>query len=746
MYTAIMAVGLSVSMALVIIFTCYVKQQLAVCNHYPDSDRIYLVGMSGQSYSYSNLARELEEAVPELEEALLVEYYYNSYTYEGRRSSDESVLVVGKDFFNVFKTRFLYGSPEEFNSKTNAFVTESFAQRNGGIETVIGKKLIDGSREYVIAGVIEDFANTVFQDYEVILNLAADEFASSPNSMGSAIKTFIKVSEGADMDAIRSKVEKQASSWYERVRIADSREIELIRLDKLYLSEVNKGNMGLKTENRDRLILFSIVVIFILISAIFNYVNLNTANAELRAKELAIRIIVGEEKRHVIGRILAESFGFVSFSFIISLLISLSLVGTVNDLLNTVIPVELSFTWDYIVIYLLIAVLIGLLCGLSVALNTFRVRVRSSNKRQRSMSRLFIGLQFDLSLIMISSAITMELQMKHMLGREMNANFDNIYNTNYTSPELLRQIEQLPYVKSIGQSKGYPSSFGMMIRGGEDSPVLPVMNCDSIAFRLFGFDIADQFSTSGVLGTWMSETAANHYNINEDNREWNGPGFNYIDDTVTGVIKDTPTTNVLNMDLSGLAIVSVLQREQIGWGGYFLEVEESAAHRHVLDSLVTTLCLAEQDREAMGHGFLRDLPKQRYNQTIRDMRLIELFMFIAIMLSCLAFLAMSMHYANRNQSTIGIHKVFGGSTGSELLRNMGVYFKIMGAAVIVGLPIAVWVSGRYLEQFTYRFSLGDKWWIFPIAILIALTISTLTVLWQTLHAARTNPAEVLKKE
>ena len=146
------------------------------------------------------------------------------------------------------------------------------------------------------------------------------------------------------------------------------------------------------------------------------------------------------------------------------------------------------------------------------------------------------------------------------------------------------------------------------------------------------------------------------------------------------------------------------------------------------------------------HGFLSDLTKAEYDQTRRDIRMIELFMFIAIMLSCLAFLAMSMHYANRNQNTIVIHKVFGGSTGSEVIRNLKVYFKIMGVAVIVGLPASIWICGRYLEKFAYRFRLDEKWWIFLVAVLISLSISTLTVLWQTLRAARINPAEALKKE
>ena len=146
------------------------------------------------------------------------------------------------------------------------------------------------------------------------------------------------------------------------------------------------------------------------------------------------------------------------------------------------------------------------------------------------------------------------------------------------------------------------------------------------------------------------------------------------------------------------------------------------------------------------YGFIDDLNKAEYDQTLRDMRLIEMFMFIAIMLSCLAFLAMSMHYASGNTKQISVHKVFGGTTRSELMRCMKVYFRIMVISVIIGLPPAIWISGRYLEQFSYKFSLADKWWIFLVAVLLSLLISTGTVLWQTLRAARTNPAEALKKE
>ena len=102
LYTAIEVVGLSLAMTFVIIFTCYVKQQIAVNTHYPDSDSIYLAGIDQQTYSYYDMAEELEAGIPEIVEAVRIERYYNSYKYEGEVLSKEGLFEVGKDFFELF--------------------------------------------------------------------------------------------------------------------------------------------------------------------------------------------------------------------------------------------------------------------------------------------------------------------------------------------------------------------------------------------------------------------------------------------------------------------------------------------------------------------------------------------------------------------------------------------------------------------------------------------------------------------
>ena len=745
LYTAIEVAGLGIALAFVLVFTCYVRQQLDVCHYYRDYGRVYLVGTGNTTYSCHNMAQTLENEVPELEDAVLVQNYYNGYKFNGEVASKEILLVVGKDFFNFFPITFLKGSPEEFNTKENAFVTESFAKRHGG-EAVIGQKLVEGKKEFVIAGIIEDFTGGVFEDYEVVVNANSNYYRETGNYLNSSLMTFIKIREDADVDVVHQKVASVANKLNGEFLGVDDGRAVLVRLDKLYLSGIQNGG-GLKSGDRNRLVIFSLVVIFLLVSAIINYVNLNVANAENRAKEMSIRHIMGEEYGKIGRRIFLETIFTVAISFLLAIGIAFLITDDLNWLLKSDVQTKLSFTWDYIALYTILVVAIAALCSIFVYVASMGAKFTSSSNTRKRMGRAFICLQFILSFIMISSAITMELQMKHILSRDMNANMDNIYFTNSIAEELEQELEDLPFVRSIGVSTAYPGHFSMSFKMKDEPYPISIMECDSVAFRIFGFKKMEEFNTGDCFGCWMSERAANYYNITAENPVWAAnPGVNTLTHIVPGIIKDIPTKEILSNNDGALSVVRVVPRSEVMWGGFVLEVEQDEENRYILDSLVQSVFFKRTGMDASGYGFLRDLQKKEYDKTIREMLLMEMFMIIAIMLSSLAFLAMSMHYATGNTKQVAIHKVFGGSTMSEIVRCMSMYLRIMAVAIAISLPFAVWAASRYLEQFSEKISLAGNWWIFIASAIILMLISTATVLLHTIRAARTNPAEVLKKE
>ncbi len=139
-------------------------------------------------------------------------------------------------------------------------------------------------------------------------------------------------------------------------------------------------------------------------------------------------------------------------------------------------------------------------------------------------------------------------------------------------------------------------------------------------------------------------------------------------------------------------------------------------------------------------NFYRDALKPAKN----NMRLLEIFMLLAVLISLLGLIAMSTYYAGENAKSIAVRKVFGGTVESETWRTVKEYMVLVAVACVIAVPIAVWAAQRYLEGFIVK--LENYAWIFVVAVAISLVMAFLSVLWQTLKAAKTNPVDVLQKE
>ena len=150
------------------------------------------------------------------------------------------------------------------------------------------------------------------------------------------------------------------------------------------------------------------------------------------------------------------------------------------------------------------------------------------------------------------------------------------------------------------------------------------------------------------------------------------------------------------------------------------------------------------EEPAWRYGFVRDINRKQLAPVRRTLRLVELFAVLAVLISLLGLLAMSTYFADENTKQIAVRKVFGSDVGKETRRNVKSYMVLTGFACLIGIPLAIWAARIYLERFAYR--VEGYGWVFALAVVISLAIAFGTVLWQTLKAARTNPAIELKKE
>ena len=765
LYTAIEVVGLSVALAFVIIMSCFVWQNMSVNRHYPDQDRIYAIGTKGSLMSNAYIAETMVDAIPELEcGTTVLRLTCDPHSIDGNLLKRESYMSIEKNFFEMFPTRFIYGSEDVLNNPSNAIVTESLAKEFGG-EDIIGKTLLfEGVHKLIIAAVIEDFDDTIFQNEQVIVNIGHESqhrWKGGQNNnihvSSSGVLALVKAKKDADETVILDKMDRIYENGISDKNRKDSY-LSLTRLDKAYTSDNNEGEYtGLKKGNAGLMTAFSIIVVFLLISAVFNYINLNTALAGRRSKEIATRMLLGEDRMSIFKRNLLESMGFMITCMCIAFIIARACLPYVNGLLDSPIPVQMKFSHGYIYMYIIILGVTALFCGIIPAFISFRFQpieiIKGSYRYQskRTFSKVFIIIQNIIAIIIIAMSMTMNSQIRHMIDMPMNANTEGLFICRTFSGEFEKTLRELPYVAEFGRCQGRPGmaygSYGFELEGDVPKEVsLDICECDSAAFELFGFKIVKDYGVSMGQGAWLTETAVRELGMDPENPVFPSRyawAINY--NAIAGIIEDVPFSSAMNLnpDAGGFVLKGPQDPD---WSDYIVRLSDSSPENI---KELTRLCEEEIVRVhgrsiPVGSGYYPDLIEEAYKPIKKQAKMVTLFMIVAILLSALGQIAMSTYYATEKEKEIGIRKVFGGTVRSESIRNIFEYLAYCVIACIIAVPVSVWIAGRYLETFVYK--MPQKPWIFVAAALMVFAVSLASVLWQTLRAARTNPAEALKKE
>ena len=417
-----MALGMSVSMAFVIIMSCFVWQNLSVNSYYPDQDRMYAVGNKDDVMSNLTLAQKMLDAVPEIESATsIIVKTMEPAMIEGNVIEGKSFMGVRAGFFDMFPMKFYAGSPEVLNDLSNAIVTRSLAEKFGGND-IIGKNLTFRRNsemepcDMTISAIIDDFDDTIFTNEQIIVNVDNKLVESTNlNFYGSASGyiTVIKPREGVDESELLYKIDRVYEKDIAENRRRDSY-LELTRLDKIYTSDNNEGGYtGFKKGNAGLMTAFSIIVIFLLISAVFNYINLSIALGARRSKETATRMILGESGKRVFGRILYESLGFMAACMAAAFILAQISLPYINDLLESPIPVEMRFTQGYIYMYLAILGLVALFCGIMPAVLSLKfkpveiIKGHFRYRSKRTLSKVFIIIQNAIAIIIVAVTLVM---------------------------------------------------------------------------------------------------------------------------------------------------------------------------------------------------------------------------------------------------------------------------------------------------------------------------------------------------
>ena len=513
LYTIIEAIGLAVSLAFVIIIGSYAWQQYSITRESPDR----------------KFVNEVTDRVPEVELAVryCIEANPPSIMF-GNEEFETKMTAVSKEFFTMFPyLKFVEGGPEGIEVPGNVIVSESFARKH---DIKVGQTLDFIINKYMVVGIIEDFRNTVFNEHDFLNKSAWD----MPYDRYGTTIPFVKFTKGSDPKVIYDKVEQVCKAIYpDMYGQAFFERLDMTRFDHLFFKDFGEPNNQLKRGDLKTMKLMAIVGLLLLLSAVFNYINLSFALTGKRAKEMATRRLLGAQKSEIVWKYIAESLVFTAVCFGFGLLLAYLLAPSVNALLNSPdVPIAIQMKPMYLVAYLGVVVVVGVLNGIIPAVFASRVEpmdvVKGTFRRNTKMvfNKVFIVIQSTLAVFLIAMAIVMEAQYRTSMNRPKHCNTqDKYYLAVFASEpqsDLFDKLEKLPCVKRIGRSRGVP---GFMM-GGQYSLTRDGQNIlyrhsmmDTIAFQMFDFEILKDYQTPLYNTVWFGERAFAATGLTDEDHE-----------------------------------------------------------------------------------------------------------------------------------------------------------------------------------------------------------------------------------
>ena len=766
LYTAIEILGLSVAIAVAVPLLSYLLKVNEFNHAHPDYKNIYSLSVARMQCSSPNIGTYLQENIPEIEVVSSPSHLSANYTYEvnGRMAS---YIRYDRNFFYFFPHEFVAGDLDT-ESKTDMAVSESLANLLSENGNVIGRTLNLGDESYVISGIFKDRQDPRFNKYDMMIprveNPNEHEMAYWGNNI--FIMTFLKVQEEIEYEVLKKKVQEACAAYWGPM---DDQEFEnqysLKRPEQYdivpYKKITTKDNYQLKEFGGSSFIIVCVIALVLLVFAVINYVNLSVALSTRRAKEIATRKLLGSGRRQVILLFLRESMIMNLICFGLGLLFT----GVTTDMISTFFQTSVSedmitvgYSFKDICVYMIFILMLTLVTGLIPATIVSRFSPLDIAKgsfryhSKKTMTKVFICIQSILTTLLLAITLVFNAQYDKYMDMEYNCDIDDVFflmpdwGINLSPETLKSELEKRPEVIAVGHSNRVPSSLTSITYESTngDRIYLSCLECTEEAFEIFGFDIMNVNDPDNLSGVWMTPEAAKTESIYpeqfKDMLSWN-----FGDYRIAGMIENIPTGGGQNNidDFPAIVVVGNAKDNSM----VIKTIEDHRKARKAIASVyeeVTGIEVQDLKEFGMTSMYIKEINEDGLAPWKGLNDLLEKLLGIIFILGVMGLTGISIYFATEREKEIAVRKVFGGTSDTELKRNLMTFVRITLIANMIAIPIAVAAFSTIMQEFADKIT--NIWIIYAICVLISFTISLGSVLWQTLRAGRTNPAEALKKE
>lgn len=799
-YSLINIFGLSVGVAICIIITLFVVNELSYDRHFKDADRIYRVHsdiiFGGNHWdgvlASAPMAEALPEDFPEVESAV---HFRQRGSYLVKRVDENikenNVIWTGKDFFKVFGIPLLEGKVEGVLSEPNTMaISKSAADKYFPGESAIGETLIlDNEDDFRITGVYEDIPENSHFHFDFLLAAEGLEEAKGTSWLSNNFQTYFKLREGSDPEDMNAKIGSvikthiepelgqifgEGASMEVLTNNGGKIEFDIQPLLDIHLKSDLMGEFE-PNFNITYVYLFVAIALFILVIACINFMNLSTARSSNRAKEVGIRKVMGSFRSHLIRQFLMESILVSVISFAIAVPVVAFLLPVFNDLAGRSLEMPIS-QLSFYGILILGALGTGILAGIypSFFLSGFKPisilkgKVSMGMKSGIIRSSLVV-FQFAISIILIIATIGVFNQLNYIQNKKIGFNkeqiitVDDVYALGDQAETFKREILANSMMESgtitgfLPVSGTWRSDTPWWVEGKDpkqtenlvslqnwqvDYDYIETMGMEIAEGRDFSFDFPSD--SSAVI---LNETAVKNFNFEGDPigqkiYSLAGDGgiidFNDLDGkTVVGIVKNFHFESLKENISSVMIFLSDRPRGIASFKFNSNDTDEVV-------SLIEGKWKEMAPGQPFTYSFLDDRFGQMYASETRLGKVFGIFAGFAILIACLGLFALTAFTAEQRTKEIGIRKVLGSSIGSIIVLLSKEFAKLVMIAFLIASPIAWWAMKKWLEDYQFKQNLG--WEVFLGAGMFAILIALITTSYQSIKAATANPVNSLKSE
>jgi putative ABC transport system permease protein len=785
-FSCINIIGLAIGTLCCLYIMLYVKDQYSYDRQHTDAKDIYrivtLINTNGDKHKMATcsppIAPALKNDFPEVAAFTRIVPTLGASNhllrYKDKSFYNDDAFFIDSTFFNVFNFHFDYGNAANALAEPNSIVllkpvADKLFGKENPIDKVITIEDADGRHDFKVTGVIDESLgkSNIHGSMFIRMNengYGGDILSNTTWTGNNFTNSFIKLKPGTNVAALEKKLPAFLNKYgAEQFKSSGmEKQLQLQPITSIHTSEGYAPEMT-PTVSSSFLNILILIAILIQVIACINFMNLSTAKASKRAKEVGVRKVIGAQKSSLRIQFLTESFLLSLLSVAIALPLLIITLPFLNQITHA--DILISSLSDYRVWLLLGGIIIStsVVAGSYPAfyLSAFQaIKVIKGNFTNQvsaaGIRRSLVVFQFVLSIVLITSIIIIYSQLNYIknkdLGFDKNQKLIFSFYTDNAKNKMrvfANDLKELPQVKAVSLANNYMGhaiyhDWTVYLPGTDPAKAIDQQNLSSdenfvktmgiqiISGRDFRFHDSDK-----VL---INETLMKRLGLNlqsaPGSKLLTGDERNY---EVAGVMKDFNYSS-LRDNINPFMIICEPKRDDI----HDVIVNVSSNDYKTLLGKIETVWRKDLPSEPFQYSFLDAEVQQQYQSEITFSNIINSFTLMAILISCLGLFGLAAFSAEQRKKEIGVRRVLGASVAGLVQLLSKDFLKLVGISIIIATPVAWWAMNKWLQSFSYRVAIS--WWMFVLAGIIAIMIALITVSFQAIKAAVANPVKSLRSE